>query len=129
MKKKKPLPPPSPQCPLAPCVRLLAGNWTVEIIYYLQKGSLRFGELRRALNGVSAKVLTQRLRELESRSVIWRAVTPSTPPTVSYGLTTIGYELIPILQAMITVGEKINRRQALRDASINTIEAVEAAAN
>jgi len=101
----------------------------VEIIYYLQKGSLRFGELRRALNGVSAKVLTQRLRELESRSVIWRAVTPSTPPTVSYGLTTIGYELIPILQAMITVGEKINRRQALRDASINTIEAVEAAAN
>jgi len=100
-------PPPPPDCPLDACLKLLGGTWTPKIIYYLQMGPRRFGDLRRDLEGISTKVLTQRLRTLEMQKVIKRKVIPSRPPSVEYRLTPMGEELGPVLDAMVAVARKL----------------------
>jgi len=102
----KRLPPPS-DCPLDACLKLLAGTWTPKIIYYLQVGPRRFGELRRDLEHISTKVLTQRLRILEKQKVVKRRVLPTRPPSVEYSLTPTGKELGPVLDAMVAVAKKL----------------------
>jgi len=92
--------PPSPDCPLSPCIKLLAGAWTLEIIWYIKDQPRRFGELRRLLGKISSKVLTTRLRQLQERDVVFRNVIPTVPPMVEYGLTNNGGKLIPVLNAM-----------------------------
>lgn len=101
---------PSAECPLGPCVQLLAGAWTLEIIYHLQTGPKRFGQLRRSLGTVSSKVMTSRLRALEEKGVLNRKVLPTTPPMVEYSLTRLGLELIPILEEIQKVGKKLSRK-------------------
>jgi len=101
------LPPPGPECPLTPCIRLLAGAWTLEIIFFLRGGALRFGQLRRSLPRISSKVLTARLRQLEQRGVVRREVLPTKPPMVEYGLTPLGRQLLPVLNAMSRVGRSL----------------------
>ena len=101
---------PSADCPLTPCIRLLAGAWSLEIMYYLSQGPHRFGQLRRALRGISSKVLTTRLKELEGRGVISRTVFETNPPTVEYALTKAGRELVPVLNTMTQVGKKLKRK-------------------
>ncbi len=101
---------PSIDCPLTPCIKLLAGAWTLEIIYFLRTGSLRFGELRRALSKVSSKVLTARLRELEERGLVFRRPIPSNPPMVEYSLTEKGQALLPILEAFSAVSQTLLER-------------------
>jgi len=95
---------------LAACLRLLAGAWTPEVLWYLRDGPVRFGELRRAMPGVSAKVLTTRLRELEMRDVVTRTVLDTSPPSVQYELTSLGRELHPVLDAIAAVGKKLRAR-------------------
>jgi DNA-binding HxlR family transcriptional regulator len=104
---------PSDNCPLTPCIRLLSGAWTLEIIYHLRGGTLRFGELRRALGKVSSKVLTTRLRELEDKKVIARKVIPTNPPMVEYTLTGIGHDFLPILDAFSKVSGKLQTEHGL----------------
>jgi len=104
---------PHAQCPLSPCIRLLSGAWTLEIIYYLRQGALHFGELRRALGSVSSKVLTTRLRQLESSSVIERRVMQGSPPMVEYRLSALGRELLPVLDAFAEVSSRLRRRYDL----------------
>jgi len=107
MAKTKALPQPGAGCPLSPCVKLLAGAWTLEIIYFIKGKPMRFGQLRRALGRVSSKVLTTRLRELEDKGVVHRKVIPTNPPMVEYSLSSLGKELLPILNAMTRVGQKL----------------------
>lgn len=64
----------------------------------------RFGDLRRDLGAISAKVLTARLRELESHAIVKRSVQTTRPPTVEYSLTENGVLLQPVLDAMVAVG-------------------------
>ncbi|WP_342634458.1 helix-turn-helix domain-containing protein [Phyllobacterium salinisoli] len=74
---------------------------------FLRAGPRRFNELRLDIPPISAKVLSQRLRELESRGVITRTIQPTTPPSVEYALTPLGQELVPALDAIVEVGYKL----------------------
>ncbi len=118
----------SPQeCPLEECLQLLAGAWTPKVLWYLREGPRRFGVLRRLLVGVSAKVLTTRLRELEERGLVRRAVQPTSPPSVEYSLTPLGHEIQPVLGAIADVGRKLQRKRervpAPKRANANTAAA------
>ena len=96
-------------CPIAQCLKLLSGAWTSEIIWYLRDSERRFGDLKRDLGTVSPKVLSSRLRDLEKRGILTRKVLPTSPPTVEYSLTDLGYELQPVLKSMAKVGERLKR--------------------
>ena len=75
-------------------LRLLKGHWTPYIIWTLKDaGPLRFGALREEIVGISAKVLTERLRLLQDSGLIYRHYEPTIPPQVTYGLTESGSEL------------------------------------
>jgi DNA-binding HxlR family transcriptional regulator len=101
---------PVPQgCPLESSLKLLAGAWTPQILWYLRAEPRRFGDLKRDLGNVSAKVLTTRLKELEKRGVITREVKHTSPPTVEYALTPLGLKLNPILESIAEVGTDIQR--------------------
>ncbi len=104
---------PHAHCPLSPCIKLLSGAWTLEIIYYLRHGALHFGELRRSLGRVSSKVLSTRLRELEGNKLIERRVLEGRPPQVEYRLSELGTELLPVLDAFAEVSAKLRQRHKL----------------
>ena len=100
---------PVPSCPLSQCMSIIGGAWTANIIWHLGAGPRRFNELRYDLTGISAKVLTTRLRELTSRGVIHREVKPTSPPSVEYSLTKEGKDLMPAIEAIARVGEKLKK--------------------
>lgn len=106
-KNKSPAPPLS--CPLTECMAVIGGAWTVNVIWHLRAGPRRFSELRVDIPPISPKVLTTRLRELEERGVVARAVKPTSPPSVEYSLTDLGQELVPAIEAIVHVGEKLKR--------------------
>jgi len=93
-------------CPVQATSNVLAGKWKVLIVWYLSFGSRRFAELRDLLPGVSEKVLTAQLRQLERDGVLLRRVTHSVPPRVDYRLSDAGQDLIPVMQAMCHWGTK-----------------------
>jgi DNA-binding HxlR family transcriptional regulator len=93
-------------------MQLLGGAWTPNLIWYLSAGPRRFGELRKDIPRISAKVLTARLRSLEDKGVVERIARPTSPPSVEYALTSLGAELVPVIQAVVRVGEKLKRRRA-----------------
>lgn len=86
---------------------MLAGAWSPNIIWHLRSGPRRFSELRHDIPPVSAKVLSQRLRELEARGVLDRTVQQTRPPSVEYSLTSVGAELVPALSAIVDVGHRL----------------------
>jgi DNA-binding HxlR family transcriptional regulator len=110
MRKSKVEPPPA--CPLSLCMTLLSGAWTTNIIWHLSGGARRFGELRRDIPAVSAKVLTARLRALEEKGVVDRLVMPTSPPSVEYQLTDLGEELIPVIRSIVKVGQRLKETEA-----------------
>jgi DNA-binding HxlR family transcriptional regulator len=87
-------------CPAEITLRILSGRWKLLILHQLVSGVNRFGELHRALSGVSKKILAQHLRELERDGVIDRKVYAEVPPKVEYSLTASGKALTPIIDAM-----------------------------
>lgn len=85
-------------CPVDAVLRLLMGPWTTYILYVLRnQGPRRFGELKREINGISAKVLTERLRMLEDARLVHRDYRATIPPQVTYSLAPRGEELNPML--------------------------------
>lgn len=86
---------------------VIGGAWTVNVIWYLRAGPRRFSELRLDIPPISPKVLTTRLRELEERGVVSRQVKPTSPPSVEYSLTELGQELVPAIEGIVKVGEKL----------------------
>ena len=106
VRKNQSRPPPEP-CVLTECMSIIAGAWAPNVIWHLRAGPRRFSELRIDIPPVSAKVLSQRLRELEARGVVTRTVQPTTPPSVEYCLTPLGQELVPALSAIVEVGHKL----------------------
>jgi len=99
--------PPDEKCPLTYCIDVLSGTWTPNIIWYLSSTPRRFTELKSDLRGISAKVLTDRLRKLEKRGVIYREVMPTSPPTVEYRLTETGRDLKPAIETIVQVGHRL----------------------
>lgn len=102
--------PPPPTCALSECMQLLRGAWAANVIWYLAAGPRRFGELRRDIPRISARILSVRLDELEALGVIGRRPIATSPPSAEYFLTDLGEELIPALKAIVEVGEKLKRR-------------------
>jgi DNA-binding HxlR family transcriptional regulator len=102
----------TPPCPLTACLKLVGGAWTPNIVWYLKEQPRRFTELKADLAGVSAKTLTERLRRLERDGVVYRKVIPSSPPTVEYGLSTLGKRLVPAVEAIAEVGLELTRLRA-----------------
>src|SRR5437763_10097449 len=103
---------PLPACPVTTCMALLGGAWAPNVIWYLSAQPRRFGELRVDIPRISARVLSARLRELESKGVVARRVMATSPPSVEYELTELGRELLPAIQAIIAVGVKLALRNA-----------------
>ena len=107
--------PPPERCPLTECMALLGGAWTPNIVWYLRAGPRRFNELRGDVAGVSAKVLSQRLRRLQADGIVERHVMPTSPPTVEYELTELGRELLPAVDAIVDVGHRLKRLRGAGD--------------
>lgn len=110
--RKNPAPPTPNMCPIGTCMELLGGAWTPNVIWHLQGGARRFSELQAYMAPISAKVLSQRLKELEAKGVVHRKVMHTTPPSVEYSLTELGRELVPAIEAIAHVGYKLKRQGA-----------------
>jgi DNA-binding HxlR family transcriptional regulator len=93
-------------CKAELALRVIQGRWKLLILRELIEGVRRFSDLQRGLSGVSQKVLTAQLRELEADGVVRRTVYPEVPPRVDYALTDLGRELIPVLEGLHAWGEK-----------------------
>lgn len=94
-------------CPMDFILRILMGPWTTYILYTLgEHGPQRFGELKRRVTGVSAKMLTERLRSLEQADLISRHYEATIPPKVTYALTARGHELRGVLDQLAVLGRK-----------------------
>jgi DNA-binding HxlR family transcriptional regulator len=84
-------------------IRMLEGRWKLVILFHLFGGkTLRFSDLDRAIPGISQKMLTQQLRQLERDRIVTRIVHPSVPPKVEYRLTEWGQSLCPALNRLLT---------------------------
>lgn len=94
-------------CPIEKAASILEGKWTLLILRELFTGMKRFGELRSALEGISPKTLTERLRILEDQGIVKRTIYPEVPPRVEYALTAYGETLRPVIDALRVWGEQI----------------------
>jgi DNA-binding HxlR family transcriptional regulator len=95
-------------------MRFLGGAWTPNLIWHLRGGPRRFGELRVDIPGISAKVLSARLRELEGLGVVSRHVLDSSPPSAEYALTALGEQLVPAIDAIVQVGHQLKHARGPR---------------
>lgn len=100
MKTKKDL----PECPVATTVSLIGDKWKLLIIRNLKSRTLRFNELQRDLDGISQKVLTDSLRQMIDDGLVYRNDYHENPPRVDYGLTDLGKEMMPIIDALADFG-------------------------
>ena len=93
-----------PACPVATAVALVGGKWKLLILRNLRGRPWRFNELQRDLEGISQKVLTDSLRQMMDDGLVYRQDYQELPPRVEYGLTDLGREMLPILDALANFG-------------------------
>ncbi len=98
---------PNSGCPVEATLAVIGGKWKVLILFHLSnKSKFRYAELRRLIPGISERMLTQQLRELEHAGIVHRKVYPEVPPKVEYSMTAYGKTLRPILKVMCQWGTK-----------------------
>ncbi len=93
-------------CPVEYTASIIGNKWKIIILRDLLTGTKRYNELTRSVVGISAKVLTENLRDLEKDGIVKRKVYPVVPPKVEYSLTDKGLELKDVLECMRLFGEK-----------------------
>lgn len=93
-------------CPVETGLELIAGRWKARILWKLYNSTLRFGELRRQLPGITEKMLAQQLRELERDQLVQRTMYPEVPPKVEYSLSPFGQSLGPMLEVLAQWGQQ-----------------------
>jgi DNA-binding HxlR family transcriptional regulator len=93
-------------CPVQGTINAVSGKWKVLAIWHLGFGAKRFAQLRELLPGISEKVLTSQLRQLETDGIVRRQVQRASPPQVAYSLTRAGEELIDPMSALCEWGTK-----------------------
>lgn len=91
-------------CPVTFTIEKIGGRWKPLILYNLREGLQRYGQLKKAIPGITEKMLVQHLRELEADNLIKRDVKPIVPPHVEYSLTAKGISLVPLLNEMAEWG-------------------------
>lgn len=101
-----------PACPVETTLTMISDKWKVLILRDLLTGTKRFGELKKSLTGVSQKVLTSQLWEMEENGLVERKAYPEVPPRVEYSLTPLGRSLKPIMDAMRVWGEQYKQQNA-----------------
>lgn len=99
-----------PACPVATTVQLIGSKWKLLILRNLFMRPWRFNELRKNLEGISQKVLTDSLRALEEDEIVTRTVYPEVPPRVEYALSPLGESMKPILDAMEQWGTEYKKK-------------------
>ena len=99
-----------PICPVETTLSLISDRWKVLILRDLFTGTKRFGQLKKSLTGISQKVLTANLRDMEANGLLTRKAYAEVPPRVEYTLTEIGESLKPILSAMFDWGMDYKRK-------------------
>jgi DNA-binding HxlR family transcriptional regulator len=99
-------------CPVEATLDLIGGKWKGVVLYHLTDGVLRFNELRRRLSGITQRMLTKQLRELEEVGLIVRTVYAEVPPKVEYTLSPRGESMKPVIQALQAWGEDYLVEQA-----------------
>lgn len=100
----------SQQCPVTTALSVIGGKWKVIILWHLKEGGVkRFGELQRLVRGISQKMLTQELRDLEESGLVSRKVYPVVPPKVEYSLTETGWSLKPVLEQLCDWGTEYRK--------------------
>lgn len=92
-------------CPVRKTADILDHKWVTLIVRDLLSGRKRYAELARSLTGISAKVLSERLQQLEACGVITRTVYPTVPPSTEYALTPLGQKLEAVIRAMQDFGK------------------------
>lgn len=100
-----------PTCPVEITMGLIGDKWKVLIIRDLLTGTKRFGELKKSLSGITQKVLTNNLRQMETSGLILRKVYAEVPPKVEYSLSDTGFSLKPILDSMVEWGNEYRENQ------------------
>lgn len=100
-----------PACPVEITMGLIGDKWKVLIIRDLLTGTKRFGELKKSLNGITQKVLTNNLRQMEASGLVNKKVYAEVPPRVEYSLTETGWSLKPILDSMVVWGNSYREKQ------------------
>jgi DNA-binding HxlR family transcriptional regulator len=103
-------------CPVRITTEIIGGKWKPLILFYLQDGTRRFGQLQKLIPGTTKKILAQRLRELERDDIVHRKVYAQVPPRVEYSLTRHGQSLKPILVLMSAWGTRHRARHVARKA-------------
>lgn len=98
-----------PECPVATTVSIIGSKWKLLIIRNLLIRPWRFNELKKDLDGISQKVLTDSLRTMEEDGIITRTIYPEVPPRVEYALSELGESLRPILDAMMQWGTEYKK--------------------
>ena len=101
-----------PACPVATTVQLIGSKWKLLILHNLLARPWRFNELRKSLEGISQKVLTDSLRSMEEDGLVTRTVYPEVPPRVEYSLSPLGESMRPIIQAMEQWGAQYKASKA-----------------
>lgn len=100
-----------PACPVATTVALIGSKWKLLIMRNLMARPWRFNELKKDLEGISQKVLTDSLRSMEADGIITRTVYPEVPPRVEYALSELGESMRPIMKAMEVWGLDYQNKQ------------------
>ena len=100
------------QNPVELALQVIGGKWRMPILWRLEKRTWRYNELRRELAGISHKMLTQQLRELEHHGLITRTVHPVVPPHVDYAITPLGRTTVPIIESLREWGSAFRAKRA-----------------
>ena len=105
-----------PECPVETTLELINSRWKVLILRELMNnGTMRFGEIKRGVDGISQKVLTSNLRSMEEDGLLTRKAYPEVPPRVEYTLTELGESLKGLLAAMQSWGNEYKKRTAIKN--------------
>lgn len=97
-------------CTLELVMDLLGGKWKPIILFHLRGGKMRSGELQRTLTGITNKMFTQTVRELETSGLVKRIVYPTVPPKVEYQLSEMGESVLPVLDVLNSWGKEICKK-------------------
>lgn len=103
-----------PGCAMQAAVSTIMGKWKGVILFYLLEGTMRFNELGRQMPGITPRLLTKQLRELEADGLVIRTVYPVVPPKVEYSLTDEARELEPLLHGLSQWGERWMARRGIK---------------
>lgn len=103
-----------PGCAMEASVAIIGGKWKGVILFYLIEGTMRFNQLARKIRGITPRLLTKQLRELEEDGLVTRTVYPVVPPKVEYSLTEEAQSLVPLLLDLNEWGEQWLDKRGIR---------------